>query len=178
MLGLILKKGRQNRNDLLGRRNSMRVSARKLAFVIVVISAAAWAADDPLMGTWKLDPAKSKYSPGPPPKSTMTKNLPYGKDGLHVIVDGVDAQGNPTHTEYTAQFDGKEYPVKNDPNRDTVILKRVDAYTMEATYKKAGKVASTSRVVVSQDGKTRMVTTKGTNRQGQAFNNVAAHDRQ
>ena len=178
MLGLILKKGRQNRNDLLGRRNSMRVSARKLAFVIVVISAAAWAADDPLMGTWKLDPAKSKYSPGPPPKSTMTKNLPYGKDGLHVIVDGVDAQGNPTHTEYTAQFDGKEYPVKNDPYWDTAILKRVDAYTMEATYKKAGKVASTSRVVVSKDGKTRMVTGKSTNPQGQPVLNVGFYERQ
>ena len=178
MLGLILKKGRQNRNDLLGRRNSMRVSARKLAFVIVVISAALWAADYPLMGTWKLDPAKSKYSPGPPPKSTMTKNLPYGKDGLHVIVDGVDAQGNPTHTEYTAQFDGKEYPVQNDPNRDTVILKRVDAYTMEATYKKAGKVASTSRVVVSKDGKTFTVSLTGKNAKGETVNNTAVFEKE
>lgn len=156
----------------------MPVSPRKLAFVIVVISAAVWAADDPLMGTWKLDPAKSKYSPGPPPKSTLTKNLPYGKNGLQVIVEGVDTRGNPTHTEYTAQFDGKEHPLQNDPARDTVILKRIDAYTMEATYKKAGKVASIARVVVSKDGKTRTVTTTGTNAQGQAFNNLTVFERQ
>ena len=84
----------------------------------------------------------------------------------------VNADGTRTTTQYTANFDGKDYPLTGSQIADTVSLKRINARTTDRTDKKGGTVAQTLRRVVSQDGKTMTVTTKGTNAQGQAVNNV------
>jgi hypothetical protein len=137
-----------------------------------------WAqASDPRMGTWKLNVAKSKYSPGPAPQALTVKVEPSGK-GEKVIAEFVNADGTRTTTQYTANFDGKDNPLTGSQMADTVSLKRIDARTTERTDKKGDKVAQTLRRVVSQDGKTMTVTTKGTNAQGQAVNNVVVFDKQ
>src|SRR4051812_23125445 len=69
---------------------------------------------DPWFGTWKVNLEKSKYSPGPPPKSFIRKVEP-SEGGLKEIGDAVNAQGQATHSETSAKFDGKEYPVKGGP---------------------------------------------------------------
>ena len=79
----------------------MRWSFRILVFVMLIVSI-GWADDDPLLGTWKLNVAKSKYSPGPPPKSGIISYAPYGEDGVKSVRDEADAQGNMIHSEYTA----------------------------------------------------------------------------
>jgi len=90
----------------------------------------------------------------------------------------VDAEGGRTATQYTANFDGKDYPLTGSPNADTVSLKRIDARTTERTDKKGGKVTVTLTRVVAQDGKTMTVTVRGTNPQGQAVNTVIVFDKQ
>src|SRR5262245_14043989 len=125
---------------------------------------------DPRVGTWKLNVAKSTYSPGPPPQSGTLKIEASGQ-GEKVTADGINAAGTPTMTRYTANFDGKDYPLAGVSNADTVSLKRIDARTSERTDKKDGKVVMTLSRVVSQDGKTMTVTSKGTNAQGQTVNN-------
>ena len=90
----------------------------------------------------------------------------------------VNADGTRTATEYTANFDGKDYPLTGSQIADTVSLKRSNARTTVRTDKKGGTVAQTLRRVVSKDGKTMTVTTKGTNAQGQAVNNVALFEKQ
>jgi hypothetical protein len=134
-------------------------------------------ASDPRVGTWKLNGAKSKYSPGPAPQSLTVKVESAGL-GEKVTAEFVNADGTRTTTQYTATFDGKDYPLTGSQIADTVSLKRIDARTTERTDKKGDKVAQTLKRVVSQDGKTMTVTTKGTNAQGQAVNNVAVFDRQ
>ena len=134
-------------------------------------------ASDPRIGTWKLNGAKSKFSPGPAPQSLTVKVEPSGQ-GEKVTAEFVNADGTRTTTAYTANFDGKDYPLTGSQIADTVSLKRIDARTTERTDKKGGKVAQTLRRVVSGDGKTMTVTTKGTNAQGQAVNNVIVFDRQ
>jgi hypothetical protein len=124
------------------------------------------------MGTWKLNVAKSKYSPGPAPQALTVKVEPSGQ-GEKVTAEFVNADGTRTTTQYTANFDGKDNPLTGSQIADTVSLKRIDARTTDRTDKKGGKVAQTLRRVVSKDGKTMTVTTKGTNAQGQAVNNVA-----
>jgi hypothetical protein len=124
------------------------------------------------MGTWKLNVAKSKYSPGPAPQALTVKVEPSGQ-GEKVTAEFVNADGTRTTTLYTANFDGKDNPLTGSQIADTVSLKRIDARTTDRTDKKGGKVAQTLRRVVSKDGKTMTVTTKGTNAQGQAVNNVA-----
>ena len=134
-------------------------------------------ASNPRLGTWKLNLEKSKYDPGPAPQSNTMKIEAAG-EGEKSTTEGVNAAGTATKTEYTAQYDGKDYPMTGSQNADMVALKRVDARTLERTDKKGEKVVTTSTRVVSEDGKTMTVTTKGTNAQGQAVNNVTVWDKQ
>lgn len=153
-------------------------ATRNVAIALLVISAAAWAATDPLMGTWKLNVDKSTYSPGPAPKSSMNTYGPYGKDGFSYDATQVNAQGQTQHVTFVAEYDGKEYPITGDPARDTIIAERVDLYTTRTTSKKDGKVTNISTRVVSKDRKTITLTTKGTNTQGQPVSNIAIYERQ
>ena len=134
-------------------------------------------ASNPRIGTWKLNVEKSKYSPGPAPQSETMKIEASG-EGEKATTEGVNAAGTATRTQYTAQYDGKDYPMTGSQNADTVSLKRIDARTMERTDKKGEKVVATSTRVISEDGKTMTVTTKGTNAQGQASNNVTVWEKQ
>jgi hypothetical protein len=111
------------------------------------------------------------------PQSLTVKVEPAGQ-GEKVTAEFVNADGTRTTTQYTANFDGKNSPLTGSQIADTVSLKRVDARTTVRTDKKGDKVAQTLTRVVAQDGKTMTVTTKGTNAQGQAVNNVAVFDKQ
>jgi hypothetical protein len=117
------------------------------------------------LGTWKLVPERSSYSPGFPPKS-LVNTIEAVDAGLKVISDGIDAKGKATHFEWTAKFDGKDYPVKSDPSRDAVSIKQFDDYTLELTNKKAGKVVNVVHAVYAKDGKSRTETRTGTDAEG------------
>jgi hypothetical protein len=120
-------------------------------------------AADVFSGNWKVNIAKSKYDPGPPPKGPNYSKLEAMDGGLKFTNDGVNAEGKPTHSEWSGKFDGKDNPVNGDPARDTAALKKIDDYTFEITNKKGGKVVGTIRAVFSRDGKTRTQTGQGTN---------------
>ena len=141
-----------------------------------ILSASAQAAD-PRIGAWKLNVAKSKYRPGPAPQSQTLKIEPAGK-GEKVTSEIVGADGKTVTAVYTANYDGKDYPITGNPNSDTVALKRIDKRTTERTDKKGGKVALVLKRVVSADGKTMTVTTKGKNAQGQTVNNTGVFEKQ
>jgi hypothetical protein len=141
---------------------------------IVKVSAQA---NDARIGTWILNMAKSKYSPGPAPRSQTVKIEASGQ-GEKFTAEGVNADGTPTLTQYTANFDGKAYPLTGSQNADKVSLKRIDARTTERTDKKGDTVVATVTRVVSQDGKTMTVTVKGTDAQGQAVDNVIVSEKQ
>jgi hypothetical protein len=133
---------------------------------------------DPLVGTWKLNAAKSKPSPGSSvPKSQTVKYETQG-DALKVTADTVNEDGTTQHQAYSAKFDGKEYPITGDPDRDSATMKRIDAYTTEVVGKKAGKPSVTYRRVVSKDGKTLTLRATGTDAKGQKVNTVAAYDKE
>ena len=131
---------------------------------------------NPFVGTWVLNVAKSKFTPGPAPKSQTVTYEVVGA-GLRINATGIDAQGNPTSTQYTANFDGKDYAVTGNAEWDAVVLKRVDANTIGFTRKKAGRVVQSGTNVVSKDGKTRTNTVDGTNAQGQTVHSVSVYDK-
>ena len=134
-----------------------------------------FAADDVQMGTWKLNEAKSKISAGAPKNSTVV----YAADGdnIKVTVDGTDADGKPTHNEWTGKFDGKDYPVTGDPTQDMRSYKKINARTMALTVKKDGKVATSGRIVVAADGKSRTVTTTRTDSTGKKSTSTSVYDK-
>ena len=152
-----------------------------VAFLAVCLFASSslscYTQTDPFIGTWKLNLAKSKFSPGPPPKSQTVTYEAIGQ-GVKITVKGTDAEGKPIDIQSTANYDGKDYPVTGDPNVDMIARKRIDAYKMEITRKKAGKVVSTATSVVSKDGKTRTVTEKGVNSKGEKISNTLVYDKQ
>jgi hypothetical protein len=146
--------------------------------VLAVAALVTAQAKDPFVGTWTLNLAKSKYSPGPAPKSTTSTYEAAGK-GYKVSVKTEPATGPVQQWSYTSDLDGKDVPITgNSPNADTVAAKRIDAHTLEIVSKKNGKVTTTQKNVVAADGKTRTVTTTGTDAQGQKVNNVAVYDKQ
>ena len=133
-------------------------------------------ADSPQMGTWKLNEAKSKFSPGATKNNTVVYEA--AGDSVKVTVDGVDGDGNATHNEWTGKFDGKFYPVTGDPTSDMRSYRKINNHTLALTGKKGGKVTLTGRIVVSANGKTRTVTTTGTDSKGKRVSNRAVYDKQ
>jgi hypothetical protein len=131
---------------------------------------------DPFVGTWVLNVAKSKYVPGPAPKDQTILYEAAGQ-GVKISSKGTDGTGKPAMTAYTANYDGKDYPVTGNPDWDAISLKRVNPNTVEFTRKRGGKVVQTGTNVVSTDGKTRTVTTTGIDAQGQKISVVAVYEK-
>jgi hypothetical protein len=159
-------------------REKARVSLAVLVGLAVLAALAGTSgaqSTDPLLGTWKLDVAKSKIS-GPAPKAGTVKYEAAG-DALKVTVD-LDATDGPAHWGYTATWDGKESPVTGNPNADTAANKKIDARTSEVAMKKAGKATTTNRRVVSADGKTLTITIKGSTPDGQPVDDVQVYVKQ
>jgi hypothetical protein len=136
------------------------------------------AQNDSQVGVWKLNAAKSKYSPGPKPTSATTTIEAAGA-GTKVSVDQTLPDGTKRQYSFTSNYDGKDVPVVgNSPDSDTVARTRVNATTVRTVAKKGGKLTTTQTSTVSSDGKTRTVTTKGVNAAGKPVSNVAVYERQ
>jgi hypothetical protein len=148
---------------------------------LVVLASAGTAtaqASDPAFGTWKLNVAKSKFSPGPAPKES-TATIEADGPGRKVSVTGVAADGTAVKWSYTANFDRKEYKVAGDnPDADVVILRRISANATRTTYKKGGKQTLVNGVSVSADGKTLTVAQTGVNGKGETVKNTLVFDKQ
>jgi len=132
---------------------------------------------DPIIGTWRLNVAKSKYDPGPAPMSETRIYEAFGTNGIKSTQNRV-VGGNKVTVSYSAMYDGKDYAYMGSPDADTIVLKKVDPNTIEATLKKSGKVTLLTKAVTAADRKTRTLTTSGTNAKGQKVNNVTVWERQ
>jgi hypothetical protein len=155
--------------------NRLAIFATTTLIAALALSVAATA--DQHSGTWKMNPAKSKYSPGPAPKDVTVK-VESDENGVRIDADGTNADGTPTHVEYSAKFDGKDYPIIG-TYADTVSVKRIDANTMQAILKKKdGQLMMTVITTVSADGKTRTSNFMGKDGQGREVNNVVVYDKQ
>jgi hypothetical protein len=159
----------QGNKRLFGCAATMLVSALTL-FV-------AAAAADQLSGTWKMNAEKSKYSPGPAPKS-LTVVVESDDNNYKMEATGTDSDGKPLHVQYGAKFDGKDHPATGIANADSVSIRRIDANTVETLQKKDGKVVMTITSTTSKDGKTRTSTWRGKNAEGKDVHNVVVFDRQ
>jgi hypothetical protein len=149
-----------------------------VAILLFTLTAAGMlvAQDNPFVGTWKLDVAKSKYDPGPAPKSQTRTWDASGK----VTVEGINAAGKPVTYGYPIMNDGKDYPTTGSvPNgADMISSKKINPNTVEVNFKRGGQGAETTKFTVSKDGKMLTISAKGTNPDGSAFNNVTVWEKQ
>jgi hypothetical protein len=154
----------------------MKTRAIVLTVVVCFIGVAVCFAQNPFMGTWTLNEAKSKLAPGAPKNNKVV----YETEGIHfkVTTDGIDGAGTSTHSEWTGKFDGKDYPVKGDSNQDSRSYKRKGIHELDLLVKKGTQVTTTGRIVVSDGGKSRTVTSHGTDAQGKKYASTAVYDQQ
>jgi hypothetical protein len=154
-----------------------------VAFVFGVLAVPArlpaQSADDPSVGTWKLNVAKSKFSPGPPLKGD-TRSYEFQGGWIIVTTETIDAQGKRTGVRFAGRFDGKEYPQigRFAPTVSVISYQPVDRNTLKYTVKTTeGKVTSTNTRVVSADGKTMTIEQKTTTADGRPVDNVEIFER-
>lgn len=113
---------------------------------------------NPASGTWKLNLAKSKYTSAVPAPKSLTRIVEARGDGLKITYEAVNADESRTTYGYTANFDGKEYPISGMNAADTIVLRRINADAYEGTLKKAGEVVMTVTSTVSRDGTVTVLT--------------------
>jgi hypothetical protein len=138
-------------------------------------SVAIFAADTS-MGTWKLNEAKSTLTAGAPKNSTVMYEA--AGDSVKVTIDGTDAKGAVTHSEWTGKFDGHDYAVTGDPTSDMRSYTRINKNTLNFAVMKAGKVDMTGRIIIAGNGKSRTVTTTSTDATGAKVTSTAIFDKQ
>ncbi|MGY4466940.1 hypothetical protein ACVWWK_002622 [Bradyrhizobium sp. LB9.1b] len=130
-----------------------------------------------LIGTRKLNLAKSKFSPGPPPKSQTLNFEGVGQD-LKNTAETVDAQGQVTKIIFMHIYDRKPHPTIGNPVFDATTYTPVDAYHAKWVRSKADKPVQTGSNEISSDGKTFTVTTEGVGLNGQPISSVAVYEKQ
>lgn len=154
----------------------MRARATVLTLALCLLGVAVCVAADAFVGTWKLNEAKSKLSPGVPKNTTVVYEA--AGDSVKITVEGTDSDGKATHSEWTGKFDNKDYPVTGDATADVRSYKKVDEHTLTFANKKDGKVTLTGRIVISADGKTRTVNVTATDSKGNKASGTAVYDKQ
>jgi hypothetical protein len=148
-----------------------------LVGAVLAIGSGTALAADAVAGTWKLNLAKSTFSPGPAPKS-QSRTYVESAQGMTVTVKTTAADGKESTTTIVFKDDGKSYPVSGNPDFDAVSAKRVDALTLNSTQTKAGAIVGSAVRRVSKDGKTLTFTQKGTHANGEKFDDVSVYDKQ
>lgn len=149
------------------------------ALVGSVISVVVALGADNTLGTWKLNVAKSTYTPAPLPIKSLTVVREASDGGVKQTTTGERADGTKVNATYTAKYDGKEVQVTGNSQYDTIAIKQLNADTLTDQRKKTGgSYKATARTVVSNGGKTLTTTTKGTNAEGKEFTQVLVLDKQ
>jgi hypothetical protein len=148
-----------------------------ILFSAMVLSGSMALAAENWLGTWKMNVAKSKATPGPGPKS-QTLKFTASPAGITLSSEGVMADGSVRKGSYTSKFDGKDVPWAGNPDADMAAPMKVDDNTYTNTWKKGGKAVIQAKVVVSADGKTLTVTQDGKNAKGEAMSATAVYDKQ
>ena len=147
-----------------------------LTLTVLFVGVNVCLAQNPHMGTWKLNEAKSKFSKGATKNTTVVYEA--AGDSVKVTVDGVDGAGSPSHNEWTGKFDGKWYAVTGDPTSDMRSYRKINNHTLALTGKKDGKVTLNGRITVTANGRTRTVTTTATGPKGKRVSNRAVYDKE
>jgi hypothetical protein len=147
----------------------MRTILTKALIALAITTIGALGADNSI-GTWKLNAETSKYTPAPMPVKSLTVTREASDGGMKVTITGEQADGTAINATYTIKYDGKGVQVTGNSPYDTIAVKQVNDNTLTDTRNQTvGRYHATSRIVVSNDGKTMTTSTKGTNGEGKEF---------
>jgi hypothetical protein len=142
---------------------------------------------DPRLGTWKLNVAKSKFSPAlyalmkqasPKEQTVVVREL--GTDELEVTITGVQTDGKPIATKSTGPRQGGAVKIQQGalPEGLAIVSTKIDPNNMYVTYMLNGKQIFMIQSTISKNGKTTRNTFKGIDPQGKPIEQVALYDKQ
>ena len=153
----------------------MKTRVSILAMALSFITAAGCFAANVHMGTWKLNEAKSRVPAGMGKNSTVT----YTEEGdkIRVTIDGTDKDGKAFHSIWVGKWDGKAYPVKNNPSYNAIGYRVVNDHTNYIQALEDGKLVWSGTIAVSKNGKSRTVSIHGTGPNGKKFSGKAVYDK-
>ncbi len=155
----------------------MKVRTIALTLMLCLLGlSAAFSAENPNMGTWKLNEAKSKIPAGVGKNTTVVYSA--AGDDIKVTTDGVNASGQPAHSEWTGKLDGKPYPVTGNTGVDARSVMAKGDRTLEIANMKDGKTVSTAKVELAKDGKSRTLDTDGMTADGKKAHAKYVYDKQ
>ena len=146
-------------------------------FALALSGARAAPADDPVLGTWKLNVTQSTFTPGPGWQSQI-RVYSATPSGVSVAWTGIDAGGETMRVHYTYAYDGRDYPMAGSASYDTLNAVRIDERTVRSEEKRDGKTVGIAVRTISPDGKVLTIRDEGTNRKGQKFSQLLVFDRQ
>jgi hypothetical protein len=144
---------------------------------LLIVASAAYAAENPNMGTWKLNEAKSTIPAGAPKNTTVVYSAASG-GMFKVTTDGVDGSGKPTHSEWTGKFDGKPYPVTGMASTDARAVTAKGDRTLEIDNMMGGKSVGKAKVELAKDGKSRTLEAEGKGPDGKTYKAKFVYDKQ
>ena len=125
--------------------------------------------------TTRLDPSRSKFSPGPGP-TAETRTYQFEHEGLKARIVTSFADGQQSSVEYVASYNDVVALVTGSKEVDAIKMRKIDARTAESTLSQGGKVVGTARRVISPDGRTMTITVKRD--QPTPLNNVSVYSKQ
>lgn len=111
---------------------------------------------DPILGVWKLNLARSRFNPGPAPRS-QSRTYIETPQGIQVTIRSVGVNGSSSTIEFPEKYDGRDYPVQGSDVADALALVRINNLMAEATLKHAGRVVATAKRVITDEGKTLII---------------------
>jgi hypothetical protein len=149
-----------------------------LVGAVLAVSSPASAANapDPVVGSWTLNVAKSKFTPGHELKS-QTRTYTETAKGVSVKVSGVAADGAALSQQSTFKYDGKTYPMSGAADYDTVSLQRGNDNIVKITLLKAGKPVGATIRTISMHGKVMTLSTKLKDANGKRNEMIAVYDK-
>lgn len=135
------------------------MSLRTLLTAIMLAGLLPAAAPDPVLGVWKLNLARSRFNPGPAPRS-QTRTYIQTPDGIQVTIRSVDMNGRSATIQFPEKYDGKDYAVQGSDVADALAMVRINDYMAEASMKHGGMVVATARRLITDEGKTLVISFK------------------
>jgi hypothetical protein len=148
--------------------------------VLLTVGSAVIAAGsdaDPVVGTWKLNLAKSTFGGGPGWKSQI-RTYSQSARGITLKMNTVGADGKETTTQATYQLNGNDFPSMGNPDFDSLSGMQIDTNTAEFTLKRSGKPIGKIRRTVSNDGKTLTINFLMANAKGVQISELTVFDKQ
>jgi hypothetical protein len=132
--------------------------------VLALLTASNVQAQEVLVGSWVLDPAKYQGPPGVVP-TAGTATITAAGGGKYTSVSEVSVGGVTGRSEITYSVDGKDYAVTATPTQPgaaiTQSLERVSDTLWSSNVKLNGQLMATVKTELSSDGNTLTQTTTG-----------------